>query len=348
VLEQPVEEIVPQTAEGAAPATGNLDEPVHEFVEMKSGEVLAEAGRGFLHHQLIKLRKAEPIAREGIDPEGVHDMRVATRRLRAALKLLGETVYDPQVTGRYRQGLRRLANALGETRDTDVFLEHLKDYIAPLSEEDQAGLDPLRRELVHRHHKSRKAMLKALDSDKTEKLLRRLERFVNTPGMGLAPNNSKDDNEAVPTLVRHFAASAIWRRYEEVLAYETVVEPQTSVATLHHLRIACKRLRYTIEFFEEALPVSGYKSLHDQLIKVQDELGILHDHQVAGELSEKLLKANPDDQALQSYHTSRLTEIERIKSGFPAHWQTLTGNAYRKQLATSLAALGDTAKASKQ
>src|SRR5690349_13813387 len=133
VLDQAVEQATPLAPEQPETAPEEVSEPAHEFVEMKAGENMAEAGRGFLHHQLVKLRKAEPVAREGIDPEGVHDMRVATRRLRAALQLLGETVYDTQITGRYRKRLRRLANALGETRDTDVFLEHLKDYIAPLS-----------------------------------------------------------------------------------------------------------------------------------------------------------------------------------------------------------------------
>ena len=341
VLDQPVEEVVPQTPEETAPASETTAEPVHEFVQMKSGENMAEAGRGFLHQQLLKLRKAEPVAREGIDPEGVHDMRVATRRLRAALKLLGETVYDPQITDRYRKGLRRLANSLGETRDTDVFLEHLKEYIAALPEADQAGLDPLRRELVHRHHKSRNTMLKALDSAKIEKLLRKLEHFVYTPGRGLAPDD-KDDNEASPSLVRHFAASATWRRYEEVLAYETVIGPQTQIAVLHRLRVACKRLRYTLEFFEDALPATSFKSLHDQLVKVQDALGILHDHQVASDLSESLLRDNPDDQPLLTYHNSRLAEMERIKNEFPGLWQTLTGPTYRKQLATGLATMGDT------
>lgn len=341
VLDQPVEEVVPQMPEETTPTSETAAEPVHEFVPMKAGESMAEAGRGFLHHQLLKLRKAEPVAREGIDPEGVHDMRVATRRLRATLKLLGETVYDPETTDRYRKGLRRLANSLGATRDTDVFLEHLKEYIAALPEADQAGLDPLRRELVHRHHKSRNTMLKALDSVKTEKLLRKLEQFVLSPGRGVVAED-KDDNEVAPSLVRHFATSATWRRYEEVLAYETVVGPQTPIAVLHRLRIACKRLRYTLEFFEDALPATSFKSLHDQLVRVQDELGILHDHQVASDLSESLLRDNPDDQPLQTYHNSRLAEIERIKTEFPGHWQTLTGSAYRKQLATSLATMGDT------
>ncbi len=335
VLDRPV--VLPTVPEPTElPVVPEVEvQPAHNGVEMTAGANMAEAGRGILYHQLSKLRKAEPVAREGSDPEGVHDMRVATRRLRAALQVLGETVYDSKLTGRYRKDLRKLANALGETRDSDVFLEHLNQYIAQLPEADQAGMEPLRQEIESRRTAGRKAMLKLLDNTKTEKLLQKLEHFVNKEGAGLA-GKSVDEAEAAPSLVRHFAGSAIWRRYEEVLAYETVMGPQTSVVVLHRLRVACKRLRYTVEFFQDALP-TGVKQVHQQLVEAQDELGVLHDHQVAIELSEKLLEDNPGDTVLQTYHDKRQAEMEQIRAQFPAQWQNLISATYRRQLATILA-----------
>jgi triphosphatase len=336
VIDHPVEEAEDPPRPLADQETKT--ESTSKVVEMQASAQLAEAGRGILYHQLHRLRKATPVAQEGSDPEGVHDMRVATRRLRAALKLLGETVYDPQVTDRFRQQLRVLANALGETRDTDVFLLHLNEYIAQQPEAEREGLEPLRQELLGHLALSRKIMLKSISRKKTEKLLEKLEKFATTPDAGLA-KSSVSEAEVAPTLVRHFAGSIIWRRYEELLAYETCIEPQTPVAVLHRLRVACKRLRYTLEFFQDALPANGFKVLHRQLVAVQDELGELHDHQVALELAETLLQTNPDDAALQAYHASRVAERDRIQTAFPKLWQTLSGSAYRKQLATALAGM---------
>lgn len=323
--------IIPSQAVEIAPSSP----PLPQTVAMTAGASMAEAGRGLLYNQLQKLRKAEPIAREGSDPEGVHDMRVATRRLRAALKVLEETVYDRKQTARYRKELRGLANALGVTRDADVFMEHLNVYTAMLPDVERAGLEPLHRELESRRTQGRKEMLKVLDNARTEKLLRKLEHFAATPGAGVADRETEQD-EIAPSLVRHFAGSAIWRRYEEVLAYETAIGPGTPIEVLHRLRVACKRLRYTLEFFQDALP-SGVKTAQKQLVEVQDDLGALHDHQVAIELCESLLRSRPDDLPLRTYQSSRTKDIERIRLEFNPHWQTLTGAAYKRQLATALA-----------
>lgn len=307
------------------------------IVKMSGGANMAEAGRGILLQQYYKLRKAEPVARDGTDPEGVHDMRVATRRLRAALKVLEETVYNPEQTARLRRQLRGLANALGETRDTDVFLEHLNHYAEQLPQEETVGLEVLREELLRRRVVSRQHMLKVLDNPKTEKLLRKLEKFVTTAGAGVV-EPEVEEHEVGATLVRHFAGSAVWRRYEEVLSYETAIKPDTPIEVLHRLRVACKRLRYTLEFFQEALPVT-VKTLHKQLIEVQDDLGAMHDHQVAIALSEELLRDHPEDSALRKYEDSRLADIQRLRDDFMTKWQTLAGSNYRKQLASALAGI---------
>lgn len=308
-----------------------------EAVAMTAGANLAEAGRTLLRQQLEKLHNAEPVAREGSDPEGVHDMRVATRRLRAMLKVLEESVYEPEITAEFRGKLRKLANALGATRDNDVFLEHLKAYFAELSPEEQAGLQPLLDAVNDLRDAARHEMLKVLDSAKTTRLLARLEKFVNKPGAGVRRKAAK--NEMAPNLVRHFAGSAILRRYEEVLAYESVINPQTPIEVLHRLRVACKRLRYTLEFFQEALP-DTVKALHKQLTSIQDDLGELHDHQVAIELCKEILSDHPEDVALHLYQSRRAADIVKAREAFTAKWQGLSGSDYRQALTGAIGKLG--------
>ncbi len=335
----PLETVVPQIeveVSGEEPTQTATFEEHHQpdpAVPMTMSADMAEAGRSILVHHLDKMAKAEPVARDGSDPEGVHDLRVATRRLRASLKVLEETCYDPARTRRFRQNLRGLAQALSDTRDSDVLLEHLDHYRAQLGEEDQAGLEPLHRDLLTHQARSRKTMLKSLDSSRTHKLLRKLEHFAGTPGLGVRRHRVSD--EVKPSQVGHFVASTVWRRYEAMLAYETVIHAATPEPVLHRLRVAAKQLRYTLEFFEEALPPT-LKTLQKQLVETQDILGTLHDHYVAIELCERLLKGHPDDSPLRAYQSQRATEMESLKTNFLPHWQNLVGNTFKSRLATAL------------
>lgn len=68
-------------------------------------------------------------------------------------------------------------------------------------------------------------------------------------------------------------------RLEELYSWESYVDHPSHIRELHNLRIAAKRLRYTFEVFEEVLPVAC-KPIHEELVQIQDELGVLHDTDV--------------------------------------------------------------------
>jgi CHAD domain len=68
-------------------------------------------------------------------------------------------------------------------------------------------------------------------------------------------------------------------RLEELYSWESYVDNPYNIAELHNLRIAAKRLRYTFEVFEDALPVAC-KPIHEELVRIQDELGDFHDTDV--------------------------------------------------------------------
>lgn len=301
---------------------------------------MAEAGRNYIAGQLKKLQEAEPTARDGKDRKGVHDMRVATRRLRENLRLLGEAGFDPAETAALRKKLKPLTATLGKTRDTDVFLEHLDTYDAQLPVDQRAGLEPLRKALQKRYKRSHKALLKLLDDPKTGKLWDRLDRFSSDDKISLDTSN-RDPAAIGPSLVRHFAGSLIWQRYEAVLAYDTVVTPETPQETLHQLRMTFKRLRYTLEFFEEALSPAA-KNLHQQLVVAQDDLGALHDDYTANAYLAKtgLDGKTPDpDQALLAYRDSREADSLKLRGSFWQKWRLLSGPKYKRQLAAEIAGL---------
>lgn len=308
----------------------------HDTEKISGSTSMVAAGRSYVAHQLKKLREAEPTAREGKDREGVHDMRVASRRLRECLRLLGETAFDRGETDVLRNKLKPLTRTLGEARDTDVFLEHLDTYDAELPVKERSGLAPLRKELKKRYKRSHKALHKLLDDPKVQKLYDQLEKFATNDKI-IADASGLDSAAVAPSLVRHFAGSAIWRRYEGVLAYDTVVDAQTSQETLHRLRMAFKQLRYTIEFFEDALPPS-IKSMHDQLVQTQDDLGAIHDDYAANlYLAQTVLDTKKPDAALVKYQESREADSKKMREDFLQRWKQLSGPKFKKQLATEIA-----------
>jgi CHAD domain-containing protein len=301
--------------------------------KLHSEMLMSEAGRQILRRSLRKLLENEAVAREGNDPEGVHDMRVATRRLRATLKLLEVSVFDPIITRRFRKQLRKLANALGATRDSDVFLQHLDDYTSKQLPETVSQLEEFRQAVVKINQKARFAMLEALGSKAVQRLLLELEEIIETRGRGeLKPEVT--EYEVAPTLVRHFAGSFIWKSYEAVLAYETAMPAPLPV--LHRLRVACKRFRYTLNFFEEALPEEAHKIV-DEVSHVQDYLGQMQDHCVGIALAEHLLLKHPDNEAILHYRDERLAALEEKRNGFELIWKELVGEEFRQNLALVIA-----------
>jgi CHAD domain-containing protein len=301
---------------------------------------MAEAGRLLLASQLQKLIKAQKVIEAGPDPDAIHDMRVATRRLNTAFKILENTVYDPDITKPWRRGLRKVLNNLSEARDTDVFIEHLTNYKASLPADQQPDLDPLLEKLEQKREAAQTHIEEVLQKHKLRQLLTDLENFTSKPGAGVLDASSHAGRVA-PSLVRHFVASALWQQYEVILAYQTQVAAGTnsvmaSMETLHQLRIALKHFRYTLEFFSEALPATS-QSLIEQVTAGQDYLGELHDHDVAVKESNLLLAKHPTSLALQAYHDTRVKERDELHSHFGPKWQSLSSKAFRQKLGTLLA-----------
>jgi CHAD domain-containing protein len=115
------------------------------------------------------------------DVERVHDMRVATRRLRAALE-----VFEPCFPRkRHRKALKRvkaLADALGERRDLDVEIELLEGLVADVSETDRAALAVLTDDLRARQHRANDDLAPFVARKRLKKLRKRLAKLVEAVG----------------------------------------------------------------------------------------------------------------------------------------------------------------------
>ncbi|MFA6234294.1 MAG: CHAD domain-containing protein, partial [Bacteroidota bacterium] len=102
----------------------------------------AEAGRKVLRRYFTDMLQQETHPDMDNDPEVVHRMRVATRRLRSAFEIFDDA-FEEKTKSKFRKPLRLLARALGCVRDLDVLLEHMREYANALPPEDTASFAPL-------------------------------------------------------------------------------------------------------------------------------------------------------------------------------------------------------------
>jgi CHAD domain-containing protein len=321
----------PDPLDGAvAPAPDGQDaEPALDLLTVPvapdhaiGGEPIAEASRRQLRRFFDKLLAREDAVRDDEDIEDVHQMRVATRRIRASLQVV-EGVYDAKLIRRYRRGLRRVAQSLGAVRDGDVFLAHVVAYRDSLPADAHGRLEPLIAAVTAERAQARERLLADLDAKRYKKLKQAFALFLTTPGADTATS------ESGPTpRVRDFAGSAIWRRYEFWRAYETIL-PDAVDETLHQARIAGKRLRYTLEFFAEALGPHVDQVL-SPLVDLQECLGALQDVVTARAHLATLGLAN--DPGAQDYLAARDVEHEAHLAELPRKWEKVASATYRRRL----------------
>ncbi len=300
-------------------------------VPISADQPIAEAVRALIGQQLAELQDQEARYRAGDRKDGVHRMRVALRRMRALLRLYGDR-FEPGTLDDLIVPMRKTGKKLGAVRDLDVLVGHLTGYQAGLPDDEQEAANPLVKEWRKRRRAARKDLNRYLRSKRYRRFVKRLAEFASQPGLGVPD----DDGEVIPRQVRHVLGSTIWRRYEAVWAYAPVLE-EASEETLHELRIACKYLRYSLEFFREVLGETKAAPLIAPVVALQDYLGHLHDASVAGEILEKTGgKANA---VRDQYLAHRGDEAESLTDAFPTLWAKLDNLRYRRNLAAMLAAL---------
>jgi CHAD domain-containing protein len=301
-------------------------------------DVLAEAGRKVLRFHFARMLAREAGTRAGKDIEELHSMRVATRRMRAAWRVFGDA-FRAGRTRRLRARLRELASRLGAVRDLDVLIEAAVAHQASLGAREAAAFEPLVAAWRAERNVARTVLLRELDSLDYVRLVEEYRVFVATEGAGAVSPPSP----VVPHRVRDTAASRIWLAYEQVRAYETVLR-WADIETVHQLRIASKWLRYTMEFFREALGPEA-DILIARVTALQDHLGLLHDADVTISLTRQFLVEHgtsltrDQSRAISSYLALEERELARLRRTMTGPWRAVSGPPFRRLLGRAIAAL---------
>jgi CHAD domain-containing protein len=313
---------------------------------------MAEAARRVLRRQRDRMVAHERGARDGQDIEELHDMRVAVRRMRAALRVFGPYL-DKRAYKPFRRMLRRAGRILGTVRDLDVFREKAQHYLSTLPDERRSELDPLLAAWQTAYDGARQEMLDFLDSKPFVQFKKEFARFLATPGAG-GPPAPPESAPPLPHRVREAVPLLAAAGYAAVRAYQGRVEaPDTPLPRLHQLRIAAKRLRYILEFFREILPAEA-ESLIDRMKELQDHLGYLQDAVVTcGILRDFLTWGTWGDHGdttaasmrvvvapgVATYLSVRQAELQQWVQAFPEVWKRVAGDDFRRQLFSLMSGL---------
>ena len=312
-------------------------------------DTMAEAARKTLRRQWKRARAAEPRARDGGDIEGVHDLRVAVRRMRVALRVFRDYL-DREATRPVRKALRRTAGLLGAVRDLDVFHDKTQRYLDTLPAERGTELDPLLAAWKARHTDARTDMLAWLGSRKFARVEAEFGARLRHPE-GEAERRSADGRAG--DRVRDAAPIVLLSGLTAVRAHgERVAGPDAALADLHRLRIVCKRLRYALEFFARVLGAPAER-LIGELTDVQDHLGNLQDAVVACGILRHFLASGTwagDERAhrrralsravvpgVAAYLDVRQREIQTLVRAFPAVWAPIRSTGFQKELLALIA-----------
>jgi len=253
--------------------------------------------------QLRALLDAEPGTRSGADPEDLHRMRVAVRRLRSVLRLSGSAGDE------VRAELKWLGGALGEVRDSDALIAHLRATVASFDEADRSAGDRLVGLFVVDRAGAKRRLDECLDSPRYSALLRSAARLVLTS----APAAGEPAAGVEPVDV----AAVVRKPYRKLVrAADLPAEPRDE--ELHALRIAGKRLRYAAETALAAARKkqrARVKSLIKATRRLQDVLGEHQDAVVAAARMRALPAEHADmaDVADVAFVAGRIAEREHAR-----------------------------------
>ena len=244
---------------------------------------MGQVADAVLRKHLASFLWHEPGSRLGDDPEHLHDMRVAGRRMRAALRLFGGA-YPEGEAERLRARLGEVGRHLGKVRDLDVFIENVKELRVQLLSVDGAACDPLLAYLGREREEAREQMRELLDSAAFASLKRDLVRLLHS-----SPPAGRPEAER-PIL--HFAPRVIRRARRRMMRLGRTLKPDSPAAEYHRLRILGKRLRYTLEFLEGVYGevVSNTLAL---LVEIQDLLGLHQDAKVSADKLRVIVSERP-------------------------------------------------------
>ena len=206
---------------------------------------------------------------DDIDTEFLHHFRTSVRRSRSLLSLV-KGALGQDTEARLKRELRDLQQRTNRLRDLDVFLLDQSQFKALLPKSLHCGLAAWQQAVEKQRHQEHARLARFLKGATFERRMATLRTVTSEAAEGEASEvGSRLSVEAGPEIVH--------KRYRRVRKRGRAIDQQTPDAAIHSLRIDCKKLRYTLEFFESVLPDTTIDVVLPRLKKLQDVLGDFND-----------------------------------------------------------------------
>ena len=222
------------------------------------------------------LKKEVSGAQAGYDATHIHRMRVASRRMRAALPIFSSCL-PKKPYRRWFRAVKTITRSLGRARDLDVQIAFLEEYIRKTSSRCSEPHVPG----GNRSHSGLPVLLETLKSGRAA-IQPEIEAIaVRFSDAGVFSDLPGAIREAAPlrqsrTSIRKRAARETGRRYAALIAFDRSARDPEAVEAHHAMRIAAKKYRYTMEIFDEACG-GRYSETIKAVRKIQEILGLMHD-----------------------------------------------------------------------
>jgi len=297
--------------------------------QIQPSDGLAVAGRKAMWLHVDRLLRHEAAMRDPDKADELRRFRVATRRLRAALRLF-RSAYRAAEVEPLEDGLAEITDAVGLVRDLDVRIAALGEWAAERGPDSMAAVRPLVDAWIAERRSGMVILERRLASRRHARLLGRLVEFVHPVERDTRPDRAG-------AIVRDLAGSQVWRAFERVRAFAPTVR-LADAAALHRLRIQAKRLRYSLEFLADVLgPDKPW--LVEQLVALQDHLGALNDATVTAAavrtfLEAQQLRLTPAQRAeVVAYLDDRERQARALRRGTGRPWRAVNGITFARRLA---------------
>ncbi len=288
----------------------------------------------YVADQAAALKALDPMVRCD-EPDAVHQLRVAARRLRSTLQTFGATIWTAE-TSQLAGELKWLGGVLGEARDAEVIAGHVLASLNGL--EPELVIGPVARR-VHGHFdpvgaKARAAARKALDSRRYFALLDELDLLLSEPQPG-RPALTADAGKAAAAVLPGAARRAYHRTRKRMRAARRSPAGHSSDLALHETRKAAKRSRYAAELLTPALGGDARRFAR-KMKQVQTLLGDHQDSVIARhvelELSKDAARAGENAFTYGVLHQRDAAAASRTRAKASKAWKRAAKPAVRAWL----------------
>lgn len=227
---------------------------------------------------------------DDVDPEFLHDLRVAVRRTRTVLAH-AKQVLPADVLEWSRDGFRTLGHLTGPARDLDVHLLEWDRHVGSLTPDAVVALAPVHGRLEAERADAHRHLVCGLRSPATTELLERWRSWLAGHGVHGAEHGGARADRPIGVVVHHRILKAQRRLSER----GTTITPATAPGHVHDLRKDAKQLRYLVECFGGLLERSARRSFVKRLKTLQDNLGEHQDAAVHATQLRRIVDELPDN-----------------------------------------------------